>query len=47
MAAIVLDDLSKTYKVKVREEGLKSALKSLVKPTYKEVEAVQRLVVKT
>ena len=41
MAAIVLDKLSKTYKVKVREEGLKSALKSLVKPTYKEVEAVQ------
>ncbi|MCD6321612.1 MAG: ATP-binding cassette domain-containing protein, partial [Clostridiales bacterium] len=41
MAAIVLDNLSKTYKVKVREEGLKSALKSLVKPTYKEVEAVQ------
>lgn len=41
MAAIVLDKLSKTYKVKVREEGLKSALKSLVKPTYKEVEAVK------
>lgn len=40
MAAIVLDKLSKTYKVKVREEGLKSALKSLVKPTYKEVQAV-------
>ncbi len=43
MAAIVLDRLSKTYKVKVREEGLKNALKSLVKPKYKEVEAVKNV----
>lgn len=43
MAAIVLNNLSKTYKVKVRDEGIKSALKSLVKPTYKEVDAVQNV----
>lgn len=43
MPAIVLDNLSKTYKVKVRDEGIKSALKSLVKPTYKEVEAVKNV----
>ena len=43
MAAIVLDNLSKTYKVKVREEGMKNAMKSLFKPQYKEVEAVNNV----
>lgn len=41
MAAIALSNLSKTYKVKVRREGLKNAMKSLIKPQYKEVEAVK------
>lgn len=41
METIVLENLSKTYKVKVREEGAKNALKSLVKPKYREVEAVK------
>ncbi|HPJ21384.1 MAG TPA: ATP-binding cassette domain-containing protein [Clostridia bacterium] len=43
MAAIKLDGLSKTYKVKVRGEGLKNTFKSLVKPEYKEVEAVKNV----
>ena len=43
MAAIILDNLSKTYKVKVREEGVKNAMKSLFKPQYKEIEAVKNV----
>ncbi|MBN2559074.1 MAG: ATP-binding cassette domain-containing protein [Clostridia bacterium] len=43
MAAIVLENLSKTYRVKVRGEGLKNAIKSLVRPDYREVEAVRNI----
>ncbi|MFO7611964.1 MAG: ATP-binding cassette domain-containing protein [Clostridia bacterium] len=43
MAAIVLENLSKTYRVKVRGEGLKNAIKSLARPDYKEVEAVRNI----
>lgn len=41
MSAITLENLTKTFKVKVREEGAGNALKSLVKPVYREVEAVK------
>lgn len=43
MSAIILENLSKTYKVKVKGEGFKNTIKSLVKPEYKEVEAVKNV----
>ncbi|MBN1624591.1 MAG: ATP-binding cassette domain-containing protein [Clostridia bacterium] len=43
MTAIKLDGLSKTYKVKIKGEGFKSTFKSLIKPEYKEVEAVKNV----
>ncbi len=41
MPAIELNNLSKTFKVKVRGQGLKEAMSSIVKPTFKSVEAVK------
>ena len=41
MPSVVVEDLSKTFKVPVREEGFLSSLKSLVNRTYRYVEAVQ------
>ncbi|HZU86413.1 MAG TPA: ATP-binding cassette domain-containing protein [Anaerolineaceae bacterium] len=38
---ILIDNLSKTYRVPVRGEGLRAALKSLARPTYDEVQAVR------
>ncbi len=38
---IEVRDLTKTYRVPVRPEGLKLALKSLLKPTHTEITAVQ------
>ena len=43
MDAIVLDDLSKSYTVKARDEGISNALKSLIKPRYKTIEAVKNI----
>jgi len=34
-------NLSRTFKAPVREKGIKPALKSLIKPKYKVVEAVK------
>ena len=34
MAVITVEKLSKNFKVKVKEKGLKGSLKSLVKPKY-------------
>src|SRR6059036_2225317 len=38
--AITADRLSKTFKVKVRDPGLKGALQALLKPRYRDVHAV-------
>ena len=38
---IWLSGLSKTYRVPVRPDGLSASIKSLLRPTYKEVEAVR------
>ena len=38
---IQVRDLSKTFRVPVRPEGLRAALKSLARPSYNDVEAVQ------
>ena len=38
---IQVENLSKTYRVPVRPEGLRAALKSLARPKYDDVEAVQ------
>ena len=43
MSAIILDNLSKTYKVKVKGEGMRNTFRSLLKPEYKKVEAVQNV----
>lgn len=40
---IKVKNLSKTFKVKVKEKGFKNSLKSIIKPTYKEVKAVKNL----
>ena len=40
-AHIVVQDLSKTYLVPEREAGLRSALRSILRRTYREVEAVR------
>src|SRR5213082_723574 len=39
--AITADRLSKTFKVKVRDHGLKGALQALLKPRYRDVHAVR------
>jgi ABC-2 type transport system ATP-binding protein len=41
MPQIVVDSLSKTYRVPERESGLGAALKSLVRRSYRDVEAVR------
>ncbi len=40
MSVIEVKNLSKTFKVKLKEKGLKGSLKSIFKPKYKIVEAV-------
>ena len=40
MAIIEVKDLSKTFKVKLKEKGLKGSVKSIVRPDYKVVNAV-------
>ena len=41
MAVITVENLSKNFKVKVKEKGLKGSLKSLVKPKYNIIKAVK------
>src|ERR671929_1202035 len=39
-AAITAEQLSKTYRVKVRDPGLRGAVRALARPRYREVRAV-------
>lgn len=41
MEVIKVRELSKTFKVKIKEKGLNGSLKSIIKPTYKTIEAVK------
>lgn len=41
MAIIEVKKLSKTFKVKLKEKGLKGSLKSMIKPKYKTIKAVK------
>jgi ABC-2 type transport system ATP-binding protein len=41
MAVITVENLSKTFKVKVKEKGLKGSLKSFIKPKYNIIKAVK------
>ena len=41
MKVIEVKELSKTFKVKVKEKGLKGSLKAIVKPKYEEIKAVK------
>src|SRR3989442_3532475 len=42
-AAILAERLSKVYRVKVRDPGLRGAVRALVRPHYREVRAVQEV----
>ena len=41
MAIIEVNKLSKKFRVKLKEKGLKGSLKSIIKPKYKEIKAVK------
>ena len=41
MGIIEVKNLSKTFKVKLKEKGLKGSLKSIIKPRYKTIKAVK------
>lgn len=43
MAVITVKNLSKDFKVKIKEKGLKGSLKSLIKPKYKIIKAVKNI----
>ena len=43
MPIIEVKNLSKTFKVKLKEKGLKGSLKSIIKPKYKNVKAVKNI----
>ena len=43
MAVIEVSNLSKNFKVKLKEKGLKGSLKSIIKPKYKTVKAVRNV----
>jgi len=43
MAVIKVENLSKTFKVKLKEKGLKGSLKSFFKPKYKIIKAVNNI----
>lgn len=43
MAIIEVKNLSKTFKVKLKEKGLKGSIKSIFKPKYKTVKAVRNV----
>src|SRR5919205_3060787 len=42
-AAITAEQLSKTYRVKVRDPGLRGAVRALVRPRYRDVRAVDHV----
>ena len=41
MKAIEVQNLSKSFKVKQKEKGLKGSLKAIIKPNYKTIKAVK------
>ena len=41
MSVIEVKNLQKTFRVKKKESGLKGSLKSIIKPTYRQIEAVK------
>ena len=43
MKVIEVKNLSKTFKVKLKEKGLIGSLKSIIKPIYKEIKAVKNI----
>ena len=43
MAVIEVKNLSKSFKVKLKEKGLKGSLKSIIKPRYKTIKAVRNV----
>ena len=43
MAIIEVKKLNKTFKVKIKEKGLKGSLKALIKPKYKTIKAVNNI----
>ena len=43
MAIIEVKNLTKEFKVKIKEKGLKGSLKSIIKPKYKEIKAVKNI----
>lgn len=43
MAIIQVENLSKTFKVKTKEKGLKGSFQSIIKPTYQTIKAVDNI----
>lgn len=43
MAIIEVKNLSKDFKVKIKEKGLKGSLKAFIKPKYKIIKAVKNI----
>ena len=43
MKIIEVKNLSKTFKIKVKEKGFKGSIKSIFKPQYKTIEAVKNI----
>ena len=43
MSAIEVRNLNKLYRARVKEEGLKASFRALIRPSYKEVEAVKNI----
>lgn len=43
MSIIKVKDLRKTYKVNIKREGFKESIKNLIRPQYKEVEAIKNI----
>ena len=41
MAEIKVNNLQKTFKVKLKEKGFIGSIKSIVKPKYKKIDAVR------
>lgn len=46
MEAIITEELKKTYKLRVKDEGLKASVKGLFKPEWKNVEALKGISLK-
>ena len=43
MNVIEVKDLSKSFRVKLKEKGFKGSMKSIIKPKFKIVEAVKNI----